>query len=190
MWSEHISQINAFLPQIDLVAVLLQQQISKLGHAVYPKYQIIIIQKLPCGFWAQSSENPFSHTNSYRKSQGQNLELRAWQTTKALKTWDIVFSTPAFPHPIHFTKEKTDPKGKAIQRIPCLVQFPERRANSGGIDWVAVSDHSATDQALLRRNATLVEAQKRSSALFAKACLIQVMSAQLSNRANMWLQCV
>lgn len=39
--------------------------------------------------FGQSSENPFSHTNSYRKSQGQNLELRAWQTPKALKTWDI-----------------------------------------------------------------------------------------------------
>lgn len=102
-----------------------------------------------------------------------------------------VFFTPSFPHPIHFTKEKTDPKGKAIQRSPCLVQFPERRANSGGIDWVAVSDHSAMDQALLRRNtATLVQAQKRSSALFAKACLIRVMSAQLSNRANVTAVCI
>lgn len=101
-----------------------------------------------------------------------------------------VFSTSAFPHPIHFTKEKTDSKGKAIQRIPCLVQFPERRANSGGIDWVAVSDHRAMDQALLRRNATLVQAQKRSSALFAKACLIRVMSAQLSNRANVTAVCI
>lgn len=66
-----------------------------------------------------------------------------------------------------------------------MVQLPERRVNSGGFDWVAVSDHSAMDQALLRRKATLVQAQKRSSALFAKACLIWVMSAQLSNRANM-----